>query len=137
MNFRARIAALVSCLILAAAASGEEKPVVLTTGSRPWKMADGRLQRLRFVKSDGGRVLFQGKIGAAGYMSRGLFAPEEQAAIQAIESGAVKLVSTPGLGVHPDFPAGKVSGEERKVGHYWVGETRTWLPRDSRPSRSS
>lgn len=126
MNLRARIPVLASCFILVGEAVGEEKQAVLTTGSRPWKMADGSMQRLRFVKSEGGRVLFQGKIGAAGYMDRGLFAPEEQAAIQALESGTVKLVSTPGLGVHPDFPAGKVSEEERKIGHYWLGEGRTW-----------
>jgi hypothetical protein len=126
VNLLARIAVLVSCFVIAARAEGTGEPAVRTTGSRPWKMADGSMQRLRFVKSENQRLLFQGKIGAAAYMDVRLFAPEEQAAIRAFETGAVKLVATPGLGVHPDFPAGKVSEEQRKTGYYWLGETRTW-----------
>ncbi|QJE94762.1 hypothetical protein [Luteolibacter luteus] len=114
------------CFISAPWASGENKPVLLTTGSRPWKMADGSMQRLRFVKFEGSGILFQGKIGAAGYMEPGLFAPEEQDAIRALKSGASQLVSTAGLGMHPDFPSGKVSAEDRKIGQYWLGEAREW-----------
>jgi hypothetical protein len=54
------------------------------------------------------------------------FAKEEQAVFAAFRSGKLKLLSTPGLCMNPDFPNGKLPAWMKEDPQFWLGETRTW-----------
>ncbi len=100
----------------------------IVTGARTWRMANGTTKRLRFTdfiknKSYG---LFQ--VGNAAPAVKALkdFAAEEQAFFAALRSGKLKLASTPGLCMNPDFPVGKIPGWMKEDPQFWMGEKRTW-----------
>ena len=118
--------ALLVVLFAVPISRGQGTSAPLTTGSRPWKMADGQFQRLRLVKLESGKNVasFQGKAGAPGFMAYSLFAPEEQAVFHELEQEKLKLVTTPGLGLHPDMEEGKIPDDFDDL--YWVGELRLW-----------
>jgi hypothetical protein len=100
----------------------------IVTGARVWRMADGTTKRLRFTgfAKNEQYGMFQSGNAAPGGKAFKDFATEEQAVFAAFKSGKLKLVSTPGLCMNPDFPIGKLPGWMKEDPHFWTGETRTW-----------
>lgn len=100
----------------------------IVTGSRTWRMADGTTQRLRFTGFTKNEQygLFQYRNAAPGGKAFKDFSTEEQAVFAAFRSGKLKLVSTPGLCMNPDFPIGKLPGRMKEDPQFWLGEMRIW-----------
>lgn len=114
---------------MAAAGEGtEQSDAEIVTGARTWRMADGTTNRLRFTGFTKNEQygLFQSGNAAPGGKAFKDFASEEQAVFTAFRSGKLKLVSTPGLCMNPDFPIGKLPGWMKEDPKFWMGETRTW-----------
>jgi hypothetical protein len=136
MRFQSRsirqLFALAGCGLLLAGVGMADEAGGLTTGSKPWKMADGSTQRLRLVKLAGDRGEFQAQAGAVGKMPLSLFAPEEQKIFTELEAGSLKLVATPGLNLHPDMPPGKITADFFEAFTYWIGEKRSWQRKDGK-----
>ncbi|RYD19636.1 MAG: hypothetical protein EOP88_18195 [Verrucomicrobiaceae bacterium] len=132
---------LLLLMIAAAAGSGlvrsettgqEDQATTYITGSRKWRMADGteQLMRLkRFLKETHGG--FQ-RTAVDKVFALDLFSKEEQEVFTAVKKGSIKLVTTPGLNMNPDFPTGKVDSVTRYDHGYWVGELRNWTSTDGR-----
>lgn len=114
---------------MATAEQGATRPdTELVTGARTWRMTDGTTKRLRFTGFTKNEPygLFQYGNAAPGGKALKDFAAEEQAVFAAFRSGKLKLVTTPGLCMNPDFPNGKLPGWMRETPQFWLGETRTW-----------
>jgi hypothetical protein len=100
----------------------------IVTGARTWRMADGSTKRLRFTgfAKHEQYGLFQSGNAAPGGKAFKDFSAEEQPVFAAFRSGKLKLASTPGLCMNPDFPTGKIPGWMKEDPQFWMGETRTW-----------
>jgi hypothetical protein len=94
----------------------------IITGARTWRMADGSAQRLRFVGFTRNEQFANFQYGTKPLSA---FSTEDQAVFAALKNGSLKLTTTPGLCMHPNFPNGKL--DPRMTGDSpWTGETRTW-----------
>lgn len=134
------------CLLLAAlgiSGSGfaetgppHDPPVrdTVVTGSRKWRMADGSEQRLRLTGFFQKNVAYGRFSSSTSNTSFPLerFAKEEQEVFSAVKKGDLKLVTTSGLSMNPDFPVGKLTVETRRAYRYWLGESRTWEKTDGK-----
>jgi hypothetical protein len=114
--------------VVAAGEGASDTDAEIVTGSRTWRMADGTTKRLRFTgfTKDERYGLFQSGNSAPGGKALDDFAAEEQAVFAAFRNGKLKLLSTPGLCMNPNFPNGKLPGWMKEDPQFWLGETRTW-----------
>lgn len=117
--------------MVAAGQASADADSEIVTGARAWRMADGTTKRMRFTGFTGftkneNYGQFQSGNAAPGGKAFKDFAAEEQAVFSAFRSGKLKLLSTPGLCMNPDFPTGKLPDWMKQDPQFWLGETRTW-----------